>query len=207
MSRPSARSSAFLATTLLALTLLGGAAPAAAYDEKEVWKQGSWVWSMEGGYGRQFNLENHRTFSDIEFLQVGARWSLLPLGIIGSQSALRGALEVGIEPLYLHYLEPQDAYWAGAAAVGRYHFTSLGRLVPYAELGAAAGVTNLRVSEIDSDFSFLLIGGVGASYFITDRHAVYAGYRWTHNSNGNTDSPNRGWEANTGVVGVSFFFK
>ena len=182
------------------------ASPSQAYDPDQVWTKWSWLWSVEGGYGAQFNLENKREISDIEFLFVGARWSLLPLGISGS-GALKGALEVGLEPIYLHYINPDNAYYAGLAAMTRYHFLSLGRFVPYAELGAGAGGTNLKVLEIDSNFAFLLMGGVGASYFLTDHHAVYAGYRWTHNSNGNTDKPNRGWEANNAVVGVSIFLK
>ncbi|MGH7391165.1 MAG: acyloxyacyl hydrolase [Candidatus Rokuibacteriota bacterium] len=190
---------------LLAVALL--AVPAAAYDPGEVWKKGTWVWSLEGGYGAQFNLEDKANYSNIEFLVVGARWSLLPFEIIGAGSALRGAIELGLEPIYLRYVEPDDAFFAGLGAMGRYHFLALGRVVPYVEAGAAAGGTDLEVREIDSEFSVLLMAGVGASVFITDRHAVYAGYRLTHNSNGNVDSPNRGWEAHTAVVGVSFFFK
>ena len=182
------------------------AAPALAYDPVQVWTRGGWMWSLEGGYGAQFNLEGKRTLSDIEFAMVGARWSLLPLGITG-EGALRGALEVGLGPIYLHYTEPTGAYYAGAAALGRYHFLSLGRFVPYLELGAAAGGTSLKVIEIDSNFSFLLLGGAGASYLLNDTYAVYAGYRWTHNSNGNIDTPNRGWEANTGVVGLTIFLR
>src|SRR5207245_7598221 len=64
-----------------------------------------------------------------------------------------------------------------SAAVGRYHFLSLGRFVPYVELAGAAGGTTLRVREIDSAFTFLIFGGVGASYFLTDRIAPYVGYR------------------------------
>ena len=60
---------------------------------------------------------------------------------------------------------------------------------------------------IRSDFTFLLWGGAGASYFVTDRTAVYAGYRYQHVSNGNTSKPNRGFESNVGVVGMSFFFE
>jgi opacity protein-like surface antigen len=90
---------------------------------------------------------------------------------------------------------------------GRYHFLSLGRVVPYVEAAAFAGATDLRIAEIDSDFTFLLWAGAGASFFASARAALYAGYRWTHVSNGNTDQPNRGFEAHTGVVGVSFFFE
>ncbi len=192
---------------LLVTSVLAGSGLAQAYEASEVWRKGSWILSLEGAYGQQFNPENHRTISDIEFVEVGARWSLLPFDIIAPDSAFRSAFEVGLEPIYVHYLQPNDAYYAGLGAVARYHFLGLGRFVPYVEVGGAAGGTNLNVREIDSNFSFLLIGGVGASYFVSDRHAIYAGWRWTHNSNGNTDSPNRGWDANTAVVGVSVFLK
>lgn len=205
MSRPAAPPVVLVVP--LALALLLAAAPAAAYDEAEVWKPWTWMGSLEGGYGAQFNLERHRKISDIEYLMVGARVSVVPFGVIGGASPLRGAIELGVEPVYLRYTEPPDAFYAGAAAVGRYHFTGQGRVVPYVELGAAAGGTDLRVSEIDSDVSFLLLGGLGVSYFIGDRQAVYAGYRLMHNSNGNTNPRNRGWEAHTGVVGVSLFFE
>ena len=97
--------------------------------------------------------------------------------------------------------------WAGLALVFRYHFLSLGRFVPYAEIGGGPGGTDLKVKEIDSDFSFLVWGGLGVSVFLTDSTAMYAGYRYEHNSNGNTDKPNRGWESHVGLVGVSYYFR
>src|SRR2546426_5635607 len=72
---------------------------------------------------------------------------------------------MGLEPFAQGYIDPVRAYFAGLAAVGRYHFLSLGRFVPYVELAGAAGGTTLRVREIDSAFTFLIFGGVGASYF------------------------------------------
>ena len=42
--------------------------------------------------------------------------------------------------------------------------------------------------------------------FVTDRTALYAGYRFQHISNANTDSPNRGINSHTGVVGLSILF-
>ena len=190
-----------LAMLVLAVT------EATAYDPAEVWTKGSWLLSFEGAYGSQINPQNKGTTTGVEFVMAGLRLSLLPLGITGGESVFKGALELGLEPVYLHYLHPDGAYYAGLAAVLRYNFLSLGRFVPYIEGLGAAGGTNLRISEIDSSFSFLLQGGVGASYFITDTTALYAGWRWTHNSNGNTDRPNRGWEASTGVIGVSIFLK
>jgi opacity protein-like surface antigen len=199
-----------LAAVVIAVVLIAGvvtAGPAEAYDPAEVWKKGSWMWSVEGGYGWQFNLEDFRTFTGIEFVQLGARWSLLPFGISGAGSFLKGAFEAGVEPMFMYYTEPSAAYWAGAALLAKYHFLALGRIAPYLELGGAFGATDLKVREIDSSYAFLLLGGVGASYMLTDTYAVYAGYRYTHNSNGNTDSPNRGFESHTGVIGFSVFLK
>jgi hypothetical protein len=91
--------------------------------------------------------------------------------------------------------------------VVRYHFLALGRFVPYAELAGGVGETDLHVTEIDSNISFLLWGGIGASLFVTDAAAIYAGYRYEHNSNANTNTPNRGVESHVGVFGVSYYFR
>ncbi len=195
-----------LAALLLAGTLLALAPAADAYDPKQTFIKGSIVVSPEVGYGEQFNLEDKRVFSEVEFLQLGVRFGWLPFSPAGP-GPLYGSFEVGLEPLYQKYLEPDDAFFAGLGATARYHFLSLGRFVPYAEAAAFAGGTDLKIREIDSDFTFLLWFGAGASVFVTDRTAIYAGYRWTHVSNGNTDKPNRGFEAHTGVVGMSFFFE
>jgi opacity protein-like surface antigen len=104
-------------------------------------------------------------------------------------------------------LHPDKTYFVGLGLTGRYHFLSLGRFVPYAEAAAFAGATNLKVVEIRSTFTFVLWAGAGLSYFVTDRTALYAGYRYEHISNGNTDEPNRGLDNNSGVFGVSFFFE
>ncbi|MEK7701607.1 MAG: acyloxyacyl hydrolase [candidate division NC10 bacterium] len=182
------------------------APPARAFDPAETFKKGTYVLSLEGGYGEQFNLEGFTNQSDITFVNLGFRSSLLPWGPTGA-GALKGALELGLEPVYQKYTDPKPAFWAGLAAVGRYHFLSLGRFVPYVELAAAPGGTDLRVKEIDSEFSFLLWGGVGGALFVTDSSAVYAGYRYEHNSNGNIDTPNRGWESHVGLIGVSYHFR
>ena len=82
-----------------------------------------------------------------------------------------------------------------------------GRLVPYFEAIAGAGGTNLRVREIDSALAFVLEAGAGLSYFVTDTVALNAGYRFQHISNGHTSNPNRGFNSDTGIGGVSFYFK
>jgi len=198
-------------TTMISIVsivaLLLAAAPAWAFDAEQTFKKGTFVLSGEGAYGWQVNVEGKRvgeTF--LEFYDAGARFSLLPFDTIARRSFVYGALEVGLEPLYQHYTTPKQAFWMGLAAVGRYHFLGLGRVVPYVEVGGGAGGTDLNVHEIDSTFAFLLFGGLGASIFISNKTALYAGYRYQHVSNGNTSQPNRGFESNVGVAGISFFF-
>ena len=181
-------------------------APAQAFDPAQTFRQGTTVLSVETGGGSQNNLERHRVQSNLDLWSIGMRYSLLPLAPTGP-SFLRGSLEVGLEPIYQKYGGGRDAFWAGLSAQGRWHFLSLGRFVPYVELGAGAGGTDLRAIEIDSTFAFLLSGGVGASFFVTDQLALYGGYRLVHVSNGHISTRNRGFEADTGLLGVSYFFK
>jgi opacity protein-like surface antigen len=195
------RRALLLAVALVLLSVV----PAAAWDEEQIFKKNTVILSFEGGYGKQFNLEGFNLQSDIEFFLGGVRAGILPFGPTGS-GALHGAFEVGLEAIALRYTEPQDATYAGLAIATRYHFLWIDGLVPYVELGAAAGGTDLEVREINSSFAFQLFGGLGAAVFLTDSTALYGGYRYTHISNGNTARPNRGFEANTGVVGLSFFF-
>ena len=193
------------ALAAVAIVLLA-AAPALAFDPELTFKKGAFVLSLDGGGGAQNNLERHERQTELDLWWIQGRASLLPFGTTGKDSFLYGAFEVGLEPIYQRYFHNTSGYFAGLGLAARYHFLSLGIFAPYVELGAAAGGTNLRVIEIDSSFAFRLYGGVGASLFVADNAAIYAGYRMVHISNGNTSRPNRGFEADTGVLGVSFFF-
>ena len=192
-------------TAALAL-LLAAAAPAWAFDAEETFKKGTFVISPEGGYGWQLNDERLRHETNLEFYDVGARFSLLPFEPLGRGHFWYGALETGLEPLYQHYTRPRQAFWAGLSAVVRYHFLGLGRFVPYVEVAGSAGGTDLEIPEIRSAFAFLVFGGVGASVFVSDKTALYLGYRLQHVSNGDTSKPNRGFESSVVVGGISFYF-
>jgi opacity protein-like surface antigen len=190
------------------LLILAASGPALAFDLERTFRQGATVLSVEGGGGTQNNLEEHRVQSDLDLWYLGVRYSLLPFAPAGP-SVLRGALEVGLEPIYQRYTGGREGFWAGLSAHARWNLLGLsfGRFVPYIEIGAGAGGTDLRAIEIDSSFAFVLSAGVGASFFITDQAAIFAGYRMVHVSNGHIDNPNRGFEADTGLIGFSYFFK
>src|SRR5262249_39223717 len=129
-----------------------------------------------------------------------------PFGVTGP-GALRGALEAGLEPLYQRYPDPHSAFWAGLMGAARYHFLSLGRFVPYLEAAGGPGGTHPQRVGIHSDFPFGGWRGAGGSVFVTDATAVYAGYRYEHNSNAGTASPNRGLDFHVVVFGVSYYLR
>jgi hypothetical protein len=188
------------------LAVLGLARPGLAYDPETAFARGTTIFGLQVGGGAANNVEGHRTVSDISFITATPRVSYLFFAPFGS-GLLRSAIEPGLEGWFQYYLSPESATAQGLKLAARYHFIGLGRLVPYLEATAGAGGTSLRVPEINSTMAFVLEAGAGLSYFVTDTVAINAGYRFQHISNGHTSDPNRGFNSDSGVVGVSFHFK
>jgi Lipid A 3-O-deacylase (PagL) len=203
MSNANRRRGVVAAVTLAVLAL---ARPASAYDPEVVFAKGTTVFGLQVGGGAASNIEGKRTISDISFLTATPRVSHLFFSPFGS-GLLRSAVEPGIEGWFQYYLSPHEATAQGVKVAMRYHLIGFGRLVPYLEVNGGAGGTNLRVNEIDSTFTFVVEAGAGVSYFITDTVALNVGYRFQHISNGHTSTPNRGFNSDTGIGGVSFYFK
>ena len=190
---------------LVALLLLA-AVPriGAAFDAADSFVKGTTIVSLQMGGGAQAHFEP--TISGITFLEFTPRVSYLLFEPFGSGWA-KAAIEPGVESWLEYYLSPEHAAAGGLKAALRLHALGFGRLVPYLEVTAGAGATGLDLPESRSTFTFILEGGAGLSFFIKPDLAITAGYRIQHLSNGNTSKPNRGYEANSGVIGVSFFFR
>lgn len=186
-------------------TLLA-ASPAWGYDPADEFKKGTKVFSVEAGGGAQNNVEGHNRLSDISFVFLTPRFSVLALDPVGT-GLLRGSLETGLEPWFQYYLEPNTATAEGMKVALRYHVLSASPIFPYVEVTAGAAGTSLNVKEVRSDFTFVLEAGVGLSYFIDDGIALTGGYRFQHISNGNVESPNRGFNSDVGLIGLSIFFR
>src|SRR5256885_15420721 len=83
--------------TVMVALLLAAAAPVWAFDAEQTFKKGTFVLSGEGAYGWQFDLEDKRSVTYLEFYDVGVRFSLLPFAPLGRDRFWYGALEVGFE--------------------------------------------------------------------------------------------------------------
>jgi len=195
-----------LAAALLALP----AAPAAAsaFDIEEELSKGTIGAGFSFGGGVQNNVENHGFISGISFVDFNPRLTYFFFNPIGS-GFYRGAFETGFEGWFQYYLTPEQATAEGLKIALKYHLTGLsfGRFVPYVEGNAGAAGTSLQVKEIDSPFTFVLEAGAGMEYFITPGLAVNLGYRFQHISNGHTYQRNRGFNSDSGVLGLTWYFK
>lgn len=116
-----------------------------------------------------------------------------------------GSIALGVEAALLGIAEPTSAYGIGFTPKLIYTFTSFGRLKPYVEGGGGPLWTNFdgRIPEQGSNFNFLVWGGTGATYDLTAQWALNAGVRFSHISNGGTDSPNGGLNYLLPFIGVS----
>ena len=178
-----------VSAAVVMLAVLALVCPAAGFDPEATFAKGTTVFGLQVGGGVANNIEGHRTLSDISFLNATPRVSYLYFSPFGS-GLLRSALEPGVEGWFQYYLSPNEATAEGLKLAMRYHLIGFGRL-----------------TEIDSAFTFVVEAGGGLAYFITDTVALNADYRFQHISNGHTSSPNRGFNSDTGIGGVSFYFK
>lgn len=193
-----------LVTAALCLAL-GAPGRANAVETEQAFAQGTKILGLQATGGVQNNIQDEPETSGIDFIGVQPRFSYLPFQPFGS-SWYAAAIEPGVEGWVHYYMHPQTAVAGGLKASLRMHAIGLGPVVPYLEATAGAGGTSLDVRESRSRFTLIVESGVGASIFVAPGMALNAGYRLQHVSNGNTSRPNRGYNAHTGVVGVSFFF-
>jgi hypothetical protein len=154
----------------------------------------------------------------IQAWNLSARFSLLPFGMTKPMflgGAFAGATEIGIEPTFQRF-NTQRQNFAGLGLHIRYdllHFR-WGPLVPWVDASIAPGGTDLRIgresneTRLDGPFMNLIQAGVGESYFVNERVAIYLGLQAQHISNAGLNGSNRNYALNTVesvVFGVSCY--
>jgi len=97
-----------------------------------------------------------------------------------------GAVEIGLEPTFERFNTVHQNF-AGLGLDVRYYLAHFrrGRFVPWINASIAPGGTDLRMGNSVSETRLsgpvmnLIQAGVGISYFVTERSAVYAGLNAT----------------------------
>jgi len=120
----------------------------------------------------------------------------------------RGQVSFGAEVVYIQFQEPILTWGVGFTPKIKYSFVALGRIRPYVEFAGGPFWSHLteKIPEESSGFNFILSGGFGVSYFLTDQAALNVGYRYQHISNAGTSYPNVGLNASLPFVGFSYYF-
>lgn len=120
----------------------------------------------------------------------------------------RGQISLGAEMAYIQFEEPFLTHGIGFNPRAKYTFVALGRFRPYIEFAGGPFWTDLgdRIPEQSTKFNFIVSGGVGLNYFLTNRASLNVGYRFHHISNAHTGERNVGLNASLPFAGFSLFF-
>ena len=180
--------------------------PSSGPQARETVQRGALEIGVMGGY-----LQGSDVLTSVSSNR-SAVYALPRVGVVATPEVgsgfYAGNLELLLEPLYAHYLEPFTATAAGGSVLFKYNFLGFGRWMPFWDLGLGMLWTNLapRIPEQSTQFNFVLESGPGVQYFATERIALTLGVRFHHISNAQLGDRNKGLNSTLGYAGVSLFF-
>jgi lipid A 3-O-deacylase len=127
-------------------------------------------------------------------------------GVVGGDSWYRGNFELLGEAFGGYQFHPRHGWLVAAAPLLRYNFATGTRWVPFFNVGAGIGATDIGRPDLSTTFEFNVQGGVGVRYFLRRDVALEFQYRFLHVSNSSIRSPNLGVNVNMFYAGVGWFF-
>ncbi len=120
---------------------------------------------------------------------------------------VRGNFELLAEPTLVHFTSKSDSATAvGVSVLGRWVFGAGWGVRPYFEFGPGILGGQFDFRQTNCDVNYVIAGGPGLSWFVSDRVAVTAGYRFQHISNGSSCVRNLGLNSSLFIIGLSYFF-
>lgn len=165
--------------------------------------EGGTVWGIFSGYG--FTQEISSSAADTDIFSVGLRWSHLWGEKFGG--FFRGHPAFGIELVpVISLIEDERTTWAaGFNLLYEHHFSSRNRVRPVWKIGAGFLYANREIPEGETQHNFSLLTDFGVDVMVSDRMALFLGYRFHHLSNADTGDRNPGLNAHTMMFGLSFY--
>jgi Lipid A 3-O-deacylase (PagL) len=191
----------------LGAVLLGiGTQPANVSSGEERFRFGTTELNIAGGYS-----VSHTTV-DTEAGQVVHSFQALPhFGVFLTDehgpSWLRGNFELLAEPTIVTFrAKPDSATAVGFATLGRWVLGAGWVVRPYFEFGLGILSGQFDIRQTNCDVNFIIEGGPGALWLVSERVAITAGYRVQHISNASRCDQNLGINSSLFMLGVSYFF-
>jgi len=189
----------------LAASIVAAATFAATTTEAQSIPAGTFEVTIAAGGGASIPRSDVR-------LETVTNFQLLPhlgyflTGEMG-KGALAGNFEILVEPTLIHLDGPNSVTVGGAAILPRWVFAASPRVRPYLEAGAGILGGQIDLPLRNCDVNFILEGGVGVLFFMSERVALTASARFHHVSNADLCSENVGLNSVIGIVGISYFFR
>lgn len=172
-------------------------------DAEERFRFGTTDLTIAGGYS--FDLRTHSEGEAVDGFQVLPHIGFFLTDEHGP-AGLRGNFELLVEPTLVHLTSKSDSATAvGLTALGRWVFATDSVVRPYLEfgLGLLAGQFDFR--QTNCDVNYIIEGGPGLLWFVSDQLAVTASFRIQHISNASSCTNNLGLNSGLVTVGISYF--
>ncbi len=185
-------------------------APTALADHpfsSEVQEVDEWSWGMQIGYGHGVRPRKSQQDADVGEVRLFALLPHLrmPLGRAGDPDRwYHGRFDGLLEAQLLINGAPSAGVGGGVLAGLRYVLRPEARWQPLIEIGAGLGGLDFDLETQSDGFVFLLQGGVGTRYRLTDTLDLVAALRWHHITNAQTAIPNTGIDDLLLTVGAEF---
>ena len=198
---------ACLAVALSVLPAAAGDESPHAPDARTIMREGTTEIGLMGGYWQAFDPWGDAISTDRAAIMVLPRFGRV-ISRTFDASILSGNVELLLEPFYARWIRPFDADAYGGTLGLKYNFVSLGRWMPFWDIGIGGmWMEELsRLPEQSLRWSFVLQTGPGLQYFMSRNSAFTVGVRWQHFSNAGLGDRNRGLNGLLPYAGISFFF-
>lgn len=165
--------------------------------------EGGTQWSVYYALGVNQSINN--SAAGIHIASGAIRWSRM--WSAKGRGILRGHPAFAIEFVpVMAFITSGHTTWAlGTNIMYEHHFAVSGRVLPVWKLGAGALHATNPIPEGETAFNFSVLTALGVDVMITEKDALFLGYRAHHVSNANIGNVNPGINVHTIVFGVSFY--
>jgi Lipid A 3-O-deacylase (PagL) len=191
----------------LGAVLLGfGIQPASVSSAEEGFRFGTTELNIAGGYSVSHTTVDNQAGQVVHSFQALPHFGVFLTDEHGP-SWLRGNFELLAEPTVVTFrAKPDSATAVGFAALGRWVFGARWVVRPYFELGLGVLNGQFDIRQTNCDVNFIIEGGPGFLWLVSERVAITAGYRVQHISNASRCDQNVGINSSLFMLGVSHFF-
>jgi lipid A 3-O-deacylase len=160
--------------------------------------------TLAGGFGESLS-RNDPTVKNVTSFHLLPHLGYYVTDEIGGLRALRGNLEILIEPTVTYLDGTSSATVAGAAVLPRWVFAASPPVRPYVETGGGVVGGQVDLRQTDCDVNFIFEAGAGVMMRVGEHVALTAGLRYHHLSNANRCNENAGINSVLAIIGISYF--